>query len=202
MVKLKDVVNFCDRRTYRTKIKDYDGAYNGLQLENNGIVSKVAAAVDAGQSPFECAASAGADFIITHHGLFWNALENNIAVYGSHLPLDCHTEIGNNALLAKSIGLKKICTFLPYEGTDIGIITEGPSGGREEIASRLKLQFPKTYQSIEYGSSLPKKIAILTGSGQSAIPNLLANNVDTLITGELRQHHFNMAQELNLNLYP
>ena len=52
MVKLKDVVNFCDRRTCRTKIKDYDEAYNGLQLENNGIVTKVAAAVDAGQLPF------------------------------------------------------------------------------------------------------------------------------------------------------
>ena len=217
MVKLKDVVNFCDSRTFHKKIKDYDGAYNGLQLENNGIVSKVAAAVDAGQLPFESAASAGADFIITHHGLFWNqpipltgtnykkvkyALDNNIAVYGSHLPLDCHTQIGNNALLAESIGLKKICTFLPYEGTDIGIIAEGPSGGREEIASRLKLQFPKTYQSIEYGSSSPKRVAILTGSGQSALTNLLSNKVDTLITGELRQHHFNMAQELQLNLYP
>ena len=94
-----------------------------------------------------------------------------------------------------SLNSSIVCKFVTRN------FAEGPSGGREEIASRLKLQFPKTYQSIEYGSSSPKRVAILTGSGQSALPNLLANNVDTLITGELRQHHFNMAQELKLNLY-
>ena len=78
----------------------------------------------------------------------------------------------------------------------------GPSGGRTEISEKLKALFPETYQAIEYGSAMPERIGILTGSGQSAVPHLLANGIDTLITGELRQHHFNMAQELGLNLYP
>ena len=81
-------------------------------------------------------------------------------------------------------------------------ITLGPDGGREELSKKLKELFPKSYQSIEYGSVQPKRIGILTGSGQSAVPHLLENDIDTLITGELRQHHFNMAQELGLNLYP
>ena len=62
--------------------------------------------------------------------------------------------------------------------------------------------FPKPYQAIEYGSSRPGKIAILTGSGQSAVARLRSEGIDTLVTGELRQHHFNQAQELGLNLYP
>ena len=56
-------------------------------------------------------------------------------------------------------------------------------------------------QSIEFGSKTPNKIAILTGSGSSAVAELKRIGVDTLITGELRQNHYNQAQEEGLNLY-
>lgn len=217
MATLQEIVAFCDQRTRRAQIKDFDGAHNGLQIENNGTVKKVGAAVDAGQRPFEAAIAEGVDFLICHHGLFWTppipvtgsnalkiktAFDGNLAVYGAHLPLDCHPEIGNNALLANELGLKKVDTFLEYEGNDMAVIALGPLEGRKLLADKLKALFPDTYQAIEYGSDKPKRIGILTGSGQSAVPHLLANGIDTLITGELRQHHFNMAQELGLNLYP
>lgn len=217
MPKLSDIVEFCNTYTCQTAIKDFPGAQNGLQIENSGTVTKIAAAVDAGQIPFEQAIAAKADFLICHHGVFWSApipltehnyrkmktaIDGNLAVYSSHLPLDCHPEIGNNALLAKALKIDRAGSFLPYEGTNIATIVAGPNGGRQELAKRLKTLFPKTFQAIEYGSEHPKKIAILTGSGQSAIDSLQVNDIDTLITGELRQHHFNMAQELSLNLYP
>lgn len=217
MPTLSDIVTYCDTRTCRAEIKDFDGAFNGLQVENNGEVRKVGAAVDAGQIPFEKAVAAGIDFLICHHGLFWTpptpltgpnyskvktALDGNLAVYGAHLPLDAHPEIGNNALLADALGLNKVGTFLNHEGNDMACIAEGPKGGRAELAQNLQALFPDTYQAIEYGSEQPKRIGILTGSGQSAVPHLQANGIDTLITGELRQHHFNMAQELGFNLYP
>lgn len=217
MASLQQIVQFCDERTRKSEIKDFDGAYNGLQVENGGEVTKVGAAVDAGQRPFEAAITAGIDFLICHHGLFWTpptpitgsnykkvktALDGNLAVYGAHLPLDCHPEIGNNALLAKELGLERIGSFLPYEGNEMATIAAGPEGGREELSSKLKALFPDTYQGIEYGSTHPERIGILTGSGQSAVPLLKANGIDTLVTGELRQQHFNMAQELGLNLYP
>ncbi|MEN8661177.1 MAG: Nif3-like dinuclear metal center hexameric protein [Lentimonas sp.] len=217
MPTLDEVVAFCDTRTRHKEVKDFDGAFNGLQLENNGQVTKIGATVDAGQLPFEAALKANVDFLICHHGLFWNpptpitgtsykkvktAIDGNLAVYGSHLPLDCHPDIGNNALLARALALTNIGTFLNYEGNDIAVIAKGPLDGRPVIAQRLKALFPNTYQAIEYGSENPSRIGILTGSGQSAVAELRANGIDTLITGELRQHHFNMAQELGLNLYP
>ncbi|NQY32583.1 MAG: Nif3-like dinuclear metal center hexameric protein [Coraliomargarita sp.] len=217
MPKLSEIVAFCDQRIRLSEVKDFDGAYNGLQIENSGEVRKVAAAVDAGRMPFEKAIEEGVDFIICHHGLFWTqpipltgtdyakvklAFDNNLAVYGAHLPLDCHPEIGNNALLADALGLKKSGSFLPYEGNDIAVIADGPEGGRAALANKLQALFPDTYQAIEYGSEHPERIAILTGSGQSTVPHLIPNGIDTLVTGELRQHHFNMAQELGLNLYP
>jgi len=217
MATLREIVAFCDQRSRRTEVKDFDGAHNGLQIENNGTVTRIGAAVDAGRRPFEAAVAAGIDFLICHHGMFWTppvpltganhrkvktALDGNLAVYGAHLPLDCHPEIGNNALLAQALGLKKIDTFLNYEGNDIATVAQGPAGGRAELSEKLLALFPETYQAIEYGSEQPKRIGILTGSGQSVVPRLLENGVDTLVTGELRQHHFNMAQELGLNLYP
>ncbi len=217
MPSLQDIVAFCDARTRRAEIPDFGGAYNGLQVENNGEVTKIGAAVDAGQRPFEAAIARDIDFLICHHGLFWSApvpitggsyqkiktlLDGNLAVYGAHLPLDAHPEIGNNALLAKALGLEGVGSFLAYEGNDIATIAAGPAGGRQALREKLAALFPETYQGIEYGSDQPERIGILTGSGQSAVPELRANGIDTLITGELRQHHFNMAQELRLNLYP
>ena len=54
---------------------------------------------------------------------------------------------------------------------------------------------------MEFGMGKPEKIAILTGSGKSAVDQILQSGADTLITGELKQHHFNLAQELELNLF-
>lgn len=217
MAQLSEIIDFCDKRTRLKEIRDFDGAYNGLQIENNGEVGKIGAAVDASLASFEQAIGEGIDFLICHHGLFWNppiplvgtdykkvqlAMDSNLAVYGAHLPLDCHPEIGNNALLADALGLSKLSSFLPYEGNDIACIASAPEDGRAGLAKRLQVLFPKSYQAIEYGSAQPERIAILTGSGQSAVPQLRANGIDTLITGELRQHHFTMAQEQGLNLYP
>ena len=215
MIRTEDIVNYCDQRTKISEIKDFPGSYNGLQLENSGEVLKIGAAVDAGLVPFQKAISTGIDFIITHHGLFWTppiplinsayqkvklCIDHNLAVYGSHLPLDCHPEIGNNAILAQKLQLEPIASFLPYEGVDIGLITKNTQS-RKDLANRLESLFPKGINSMEFGSDTPSKIAILTGSGQSAVDKILDAGADTLITGELKQHHFNLAQELKLNLY-
>ncbi|MEM7672395.1 MAG: Nif3-like dinuclear metal center hexameric protein [Verrucomicrobiota bacterium] len=216
MGNLIHATEFCDALLKRSEFKDFKGAENGLQIENNGTISKVGAAVDGGLQPFKQAIEAGVDFLIVHHGIFWTppvpltghnyqkirlAMDNNLAVYGAHLPLDAHPEIGNNALLAKNLGLKTGRTFLNYEGQDIGIIAkvEDPFS---DVLIRLKKLFPQTYTAIEFGTENPQEIAILTGSGTSAIPALKANGVDTLITGELKQNHYNQAQEESLNLYP
>ena len=214
MATLQKIAAFCDKRTRRHEIKDFKGAYNGLQFENTGVVRKVGASVDAGLIPFQKAVDRNVDLLIVHHGMFWSPLQpitganfqkintllnGGLAVYSSHLPLDCHSEIGNNVLLAKEIGLQPTGTFLDYEGADIGLITEGIS--RLDLIEQLQKTFDDKVQSIEFGSKNPNKIAILTGSGSSAVSELKRIGVDTLITGELRQNHYNQAQEEGLNLY-
>lgn len=206
---------FCDERTRRAEIRDFSGAENGLQIENDGTVTHLGAAVDAGQVPFAEAVRAGVDFLIVHHGVFWTppipltgrhyqkvktALDGNLAVYGSHLPLDAHPQIGNNALLAEALELKPVKWFLEYEGTPIALLAEGcPS--RDDLRIRLQKLFPGGVTAIEFGSAAPARIALLSGSGRSALGELRHQGTDTLITGELRQEHFNLAQEEGFNLY-
>ena len=214
MARLEDLVAYCDERLRRPEIPDFPGAWNGLQVQNNGKVTRIGASVDAGLVPFQMAAKAGVNFLIVHHGLYWDApwavvgrhhrklqalWESNCAVYGAHLPLDCHPEIGNNAKLAQAIHCTPDRWFLPHEGVPIGLIAD-PCGDRASLTERLRKEFPRV-TAMEFGNATPERIAILTGSGASAVDVLRKEGIDTLITGELRQHHFNLAQELELNLY-
>lgn len=215
MADLKTVVTFCNEQVNLAEVGDFQGAYNGLQFENNGTVTKIGAAVDAGLAPFRLAAEREVDFLIVHHGMFWNPplpftgvnreklrilFESNLAVYGSHLPLDAHPQIGNNALLAGKLGLEVVGTFLPHEGVNIAVKAAAPTD-RSELRARMQKLFPKTLIAIEEGPQRPSAVGILTGSGRSALPHLAAEGIDTFITGELRQEHFNFAQEAGLNIY-
>ncbi len=211
---LDDLVRYCDARTRRAAFKDAPGACNGLQVANHGRVTKIGAAVDAGAEPFRRAVAAGVDFLIVHHGMYWDMprpltgpvyervatlVRGNCALYSSHLPLDGHPEIGNNALLARQLGLKPSRPFLVRDGEAIGRIART---GMTRAALRTKLEalYPRVV-AIECGAAKPGSVAFCSGSGNSAVPELASAGVDTLVTGELREEWFNRAQEEKLNLY-
>jgi dinuclear metal center YbgI/SA1388 family protein len=212
--KLETLVEYCDRRTRRTAFKDAPGAFNGLQVANSGRVTRIGAAVDIGVVPFQQAVAAGVDFLIVHHGLYWDMprplvgstyervatlVRGDCALYSNHLPLDGHPEIGNNALLARQLGLKPKRPFLVRDGEAIGCIAPSRRS-RAELRARLERQYRRVI-AIEYGSASPRAVAFCSGSGNSAVPELGPAGVDTLVTGELREEWFTRAQEEKLNLY-
>lgn len=214
MAKLTDIVAFCDKRTRRSAFKDSPGAFNGLQVSNSGRVTRIGAAVDAGVVPFRDAVAAGIDFLIVHHGMYWDMprpltgpayervealVAGNCALYSNHLPLDSHPQIGNNALLARQLGLKATRGFIPNEGGDIGRIARSRMT-RADLRAKLKSLYGRVV-SIEYGSAAPREIAFCSGGGNSAVDALAGAGVDTLVTGELREEWFNYAQENRLNLF-
>lgn len=215
MADLDAIVSFCDERARTHEVSDFREALNGLQFANNGQVSKIGAAVDAGLRPFQQAIEAGIDFLIVHHGMFWNGsrriegreyekykalIDGNLAVYSCHLPLDAHTEIGNAACLARAIGAEQSGTFLPYEGTDLGLVCDWKSS-RSKLRQSLVDTFGPRVAAMEFGSDQPSSICIVTGSGNSVVDHVKATGADTLITGELKQHFYTIAQEEGLNLY-
>lgn len=214
MPTLHDLVAYCDRRTRRAAFQDAPGAVNGLQVANRGRVTRIGAAVDAGVAPFRAAVAAGVDFLIVHHGMYWDMprpltgpaydrvatlIGGDCALYSSHLPLDAHPELGNNALLARQVGLRPDRGFIPNPGGDIGC-TAPSRQTRAALRARLEGLYPRVI-AIECGPARPRRVAFCSGSGNSAIPLLAAAGADTLVTGELREEHFNFAEENGLNLF-
>jgi dinuclear metal center YbgI/SA1388 family protein len=211
---LDTLVRYCDRRTRLGAFKDAPGAFNGLQFANNGRVTRIGAAVDAGLVPFQKAAAAGVDFLIVHHGMYWDMprpltgpafervsalVKANCALYSNHLPLDSHPQLGNNALLARQLGLRAHRGFIANEGGPIGRIARNRLA-RPVLRRKLASRYDRLI-AIEYGSERPPEVAFCSGGGNGAMHPLLAAGVDTLVTGELREEWFNFAQEHRLNLY-
>ncbi len=119
MADLDAIVRYLDAELRTTEIPDHDSALNGLQLANSGTVTRVAAAVDYSAASVAGAVRERADLLIVHHGMFWrgnqrfvgvayerlrSAMAAGLAVYSSHIPLDLHTSLGNNVLLARELG--------------------------------------------------------------------------------------------------
>lgn len=214
---LGEITAFMDSCLRVGEFKDYDGAKNGLQCANSGKVRSIASAVDAGLGEMKLAAHMGADLLIAHHGMFWSPpipftgrnyekiktlADSDLAVYACHLPLDAHPRIGNNALIAKALGLKALSRCFDFCGEKIGVLAAAPKGGRDELERRLSALFPETFKAIRFGSKEPEKVAVCSGGSGSCVGELAAVGADTLVCGELSQYHFTMAQELGLNLYP
>ena len=97
-----------------------------MQLENSGGVRKIAAAVDVSTRALQESVKCGADLLIVHHGMFWPglrpmtkalhrqlkfALDNCVAIYSAHLPLDLHPDVGNNVLLMRTLGFEESEAF-------------------------------------------------------------------------------------------
>ena len=216
MLNLKNIIQYCNQYTKISKIIDFPGAKNGLQIENNGKVTKIGAAVDASLETFKLAINKKIDLLIVHHGLYWNPpqpitginykkiftlIKNNLAIYSCHLPLDLHPKIGNNACIARILCLDISGWFFKYKGNLIGILSENLLK-RSILEERLKSNFPKTYKAITYGPEKIKKIAICSGDGSNAFSEILNLGIDAFITGEIRQNYFSLAQDHKINLYP
>lgn len=214
MTRLNEIVDYCRKRLSVDEIRDFKGSSNGLQVENDGTVSKIGAIVDAGLFPFREAATRNVDLLLCHHGMFWEPplpitgpsrekikllLDHNIALYSCHLPLDAHQEIGNNAVIARKLGFDVERWALEYEGVPMAPICKfGES--REMLFQRLVSIFPRVTPML-FGSTNPGRVCIVSGSGRLVLPELRANGVDTLVTGEMKEECFNLAQELGLNVY-
>jgi dinuclear metal center YbgI/SA1388 family protein len=213
MPSLTQIVTCLDSELRTAEIADYSGALNGLQLQNNGTVSKIACAVDASLPVIRKAIAAGADLLIVHHGMFWQgaqpikgayyekirlAIHANLAVYSSHLPLDVHPHLGNNALLAKAIGLENTAPFLSGKQGHIGL--RGTLGiSRDELRSRLEVAVGSPIHLCPAGSEIIETAGLCTGGAGSEVAQ--AAGLDAFITGEGPHWSYSLAEELGINLY-
>lgn len=211
---LASLVKHCDVLLRTAAIGDYDGAANGLQVANRGAVTRIAATVDASLATVRLALAAKADLLIVHHGLFWSPshpwtgpkyellralIENNLAVYSSHLPLDAHPKLGNNAQLCAALGFKKLRPFFASHGQAIGFQTV-MNISLAELSARLARATGIPPRVIPGGPKLCRRIGIVTGGAGGDLKIAAAEGVDTFITGEGPHWTYALAEELGLNV--
>jgi dinuclear metal center YbgI/SA1388 family protein len=195
------------------EIEDYPNAVNGLQLENDGHVTKVGAAVDASEATIELAIGENVDLLLVHHGLFWGglspitgacyrklrrAISSNLAVYSAHLPLDLHCELGNNILLAKALRLpatESLSWNSKRWGVTVSIELDLP-----ELLKRLRDVLGREPWVCASGPEKVRRIGIVTGAGGNLVEKVAARGIDTFVTGEGPHHTFALAEELKVNL--
>lgn len=214
MASLAAIVRYLQKYLRIDQIGDWDNALNGLQIENSGRATKVGAAVDASTRTLAQAAKRKIDFLLVHHGLFWTGLQpvtgplcrqlriafdNNIALYAAHLPLDLHPQVGNNALLAKALGLRPTTKFFEEKGQLIGLKVRR-SIRRDELLHRLESSLGGKAKMFKFGPQTSRMIGIVTGGAGGEIHRVAEQGIDTFITGEAPHWAAVAAEELKINL--
>jgi dinuclear metal center YbgI/SA1388 family protein len=211
---LHQITSFCDQILNISKVQDWPGSLNGLQLENFGKVTRIGAAVDASERIIEKAIRNKIDFLIVHHGLFWGnaqpltgpfyhkmslAIKHNLAVYSSHLPLDLHPEIGNNAVLFKLLGLKKRQPFGMAQSQIIGFKGECELS-LTELSQRLEKITHTPVLIVPGGPKKIRRVGIISGGAGEEVSQAVKEGLDVLITGEGPHWTFPYAHENKINI--
>ncbi|NLG17498.1 MAG: Nif3-like dinuclear metal center hexameric protein [Fibrobacter sp.] len=208
------LVAFLDSLLETSKIKDH--SCNGLQVEGTGQIKKIALAVDASMEAYRKAVELDCQMLIVHHGIIWGGiksitgtvysqikylLDNNINLYASHLPLDLHPQLGNNAGLAKLIGLTSLKPFGLYNGLEIGF--EGKLVKHLSLNNLVHLLCEKLGGEctvLPFGEEKVKRIAVVSGGAAEELDQAIKKGVDCFITGEPSHPNYHAALEAGINV--
>jgi len=192
-----------------------DSSLNGLQVEGKRPVRVVAAAVDASLETFRLARQADADLLLVHHGLFWGKaepvvgplysrlavlMESGMGLYASHLPLDLHPRMGNNALLAQGLEMTRLQPFGTYHGQKIGF------GGRlprpltlNQLSLKLSRITGAPVRSLAFGPRLVQRVAVVSGGAGDLVQEAAREAYDAFVTGELVHQNYHACREAEIH---
>jgi len=194
-----------------------DVSNNGLQVDNSGkTVSKIITGVDASQEFFEHAVECGANMVICHHGISWGdslkkitglnyknikiLIDNDIALYACHLPLDAHAVYGNNAQIVKVLGLQNIQPFGEYHGNIIGFSGEFETPmDYGDFKKLVQEKISKSIQTMDFGTEKVKSVAVISGGAAGDIVQAGEGGFDVYLSGEAGLIAYSPAREYSVN---
>jgi dinuclear metal center YbgI/SA1388 family protein len=214
MADLNEIVTFLDGELRISKFTD--SSNNGLQVQNSGSVKKICCGVDASMEMFEAAARGGANMIVCHHGLSWAdslkhitdlnykrlsyLIKHDIALYACHLPLDAHPRYGNNALICKALGLRRLRGFGNYHGTVIGFQGELPRPMAYKDFKKLVVKtIGRELLTMDFGKKTIRTVAVVSGGAGALLDDAGREGLDVFLSGEPSLQAYNNAQEYGIN---
>jgi dinuclear metal center YbgI/SA1388 family protein len=209
-----ELVRYLDDYLKIAEIKDYGP--QGLQIEGRADVQRIVGMVDAHQPCVEAALAQGADLLLVHHGIFWGGpqklsgsfgklvrthFQADLNLYAAHLALDAHQEIGNNAELARRLGLD----IEDWWGKVNGVPLASLAGSSEPLTVEMLVQ---RYEEevgpvklvLAHGPAQIRRVGILSGFGARQIEEAAALGCDAFITGETSHAQYYDALNAGINV--
>ena len=207
MVERDELNNYCNNYLSVSKFKDYGP--NGLQVEGCQQIHKIVSGVSANLELIHLAVKEKADAIFVHHGIFWDnesnivagakrkkidlLIKNNINLFGYHLPLDEHPEVGNNVSLGKILGIQKM------ESVEDSFLWQGElDTDLKRLASLIEKKLDRAPQVFGETNKSINSIAWCTGGAQGFIDEAINLNVDLYLSGEVSERTPAAAKENNI----
>ena len=189
-----------------------DAGPNGLQVEGRQWVRKLVTGVTASLAMIEAAIAAQADAILVHHGLFWRGqdgrvtgwmkrrlsrlLVHDINLFAYHLPLDAHPVLGNNAQLARALGISLLPPQLGRFGDQsMGFLGQRPMESAQALADHVAAVLGRAVTLVAEPDGRINRIALCTGGAQSYFEAAIAAGADVFITGEISEPQAHYARE-------
>ncbi len=191
---------------------------NGLQVEGNELIKRVATAVSINAYVINKALEIGADTIIVHHGLFWknddptitgyrksrikSILENNLNLFAFHLPLDLHPEISHNRLILKNIGIEENNIEPPPVGSGVeyGLIGQyNKELDFNRIVDMLNTYLNTKSKYFKFGKDKIKRVTVVSGAGRTLLDKILYLDTDLYITGDAQENTGYICEEAGFN---
>ena len=196
--------------------RSIDNSLNGIQVDNDGSeIKKIVFAVDACMESFRQCAKVGGNMLFVHHGLFWGSqlavkgphrdriqflLDNNIALYAVHLPLDQHPGLGNNAALAELLGIENPEPFGLYHGKKIGFMGKLKQPlTTDQAVKAIGFKGNNPLGVLAFGKQVNETCAVISGGACFEGMQALDEGVDLYVTGEIGHNIYHPAMEGKMN---
>jgi dinuclear metal center YbgI/SA1388 family protein len=183
----------------------------GMQVQGADEVTKIACGVSASLALFQRAAELDAQLLIVHHGLFWDKdprridgpmrkrlqalFDADLTLAAYHLALDAHPELGNNALVAKQLGIEPKERFA---GIGFGGPLRPPTEA-QRFARRVSEKLGREPLVFPHGPETVKRAAVITGRGGKYFAEAAAAGYDLFLTGEAEEPALHLARELGVH---
>jgi dinuclear metal center YbgI/SA1388 family protein len=209
MARRDEIVQYANQLLDLDSYPDYGPM--GMQVAGAPEVQKIVCGVSASRELFERAGSAGAQLVLVHHGLFWNSdprgvdermkgrlkalFDADLTLAAYHLALDAHPSLGNNAILARELGVSVDGAF-----ASIGV------GGRLATPTSIDSFAELVHAALErkplvfaYGPLVIERVAIVSGGGGGSLADAAREGYDLFLTGEPQEPSLHTARELGIH---
>lgn len=206
-MKREELVNYLDGLLVPAKFRDY--CPNGLQVEGRSEIVRIVAGVTASQALLDAAVERHADAILVHHGWFWKGedgrvtgirrkrlgslLAADINLLAYHLPLDAHSELGNNAQLAQRLGWQPEGRFGEQDIAWLGALAEPCD--LSTLTDRVAAVLGRPPLVVAGDGRTVRRIGWCSGGAQGYFEQAIALGVDAYLSGEISEQTVHLARE-------